>query len=281
MFGRFSMHDFLMRHPMLVGRIYMALLIGFGFAGLAFACLMSGPNLAFGMIGITLLMPGIGLVGAVSSNCCKSPLPMLMANGLIYSAGTLILVWLGTRDLQEKTLRRFLRPLTLTVVGIVTLGWGTARALEWVWSAPSDEALAKLFNQHHSELQTLVSMAQEDSSVGRIANDFIRPQDSEAPSPNLPEGRWNDYCALFRKAGLPAGLQKDSHGNIYFIAHTEGTVVSGGSKGFVFCEKTEGSTSDFLPCTEQRDSGKSEDARGRGCQYHRLNEHWYVYSDWD
>jgi hypothetical protein len=267
---------------MLFSRIYAALLIGFGFTALVFAVLMSlGADLAFGMIGITLLMPGISLVQAMSRNCCKSPLPMLMANGLIFSAVTFIPVWLGTRNLHEKALRRFLRPLTLIVVGVVTLGWGAARALEWAWSAPSDETLAKLFNQHRSDLESLVSMSREDYSVRRIANDFIWPQDPEASSANLPEGRWNDYRTLFRKAGLTAGLQKDSHGNVYFIAHTEGTVVSGGSKGLVYCEKTQGSSSDFLPCTEQHDSGKFEDVKGRGSQYHRLTDHWYVYSDWD
>src|SRR5260370_11352616 len=158
--GQFPMHDFRMRHPMLVCRIYISLLLGFGFAGLAFAVLMSlGTDLAFGMIGITLLMPGIAFVGVVSSNCCKSPLPMVIANGLIYSAVCFILVWLGARGLREKSLRQFLRPITLIVVGVVTLGWGTARTLEWAWSAPSDKTLATLFNKHHNDLDNWVSLA--------------------------------------------------------------------------------------------------------------------------
>jgi hypothetical protein len=272
------MHDFRVPHPILVFRIYMALLIGFGFAALVFLVTMSlGSNLAFGMIGIALLMPGIALVGA----CCKSPVPAVVANGLIYSAVAFIFVWLGTRGLQEKALRRFLRPVTLIVVGTVALGWGTARALEWAWEAPSDEAIVKLFDQHHSELETLVSMAHEDRSIGRIANDFLSPQNPDASSASLPEARWNDYRALFRKIGLSAGLQKDSDENIYFIVHTEGTVVSGGSKGLVYCEKAQGSPSDFLACTEEHDSGKAEDARGRGSQYRHVTEHWFVYSYWD
>lgn len=79
---------------MLKYRIYMALIIGIGFAALVFlvmTCL--SPNLAVGMIGVAVLMPGIGLLGVIRDQCCASPLPMLAANGLIYSG--LPFLWCG------------------------------------------------------------------------------------------------------------------------------------------------------------------------------------------
>ena len=272
---------------MLKYRIYMALIIGVGFAALVFlvmTCL--SPNLAVGMIGIAVLMPGIGLLGVIRDQCCASPLPMLAANGLIYSGAALPLVWLGTRSHQSEGLRRFARSLTLIVAGTIALGWGAARTLEWAWSAPSDDALTRQFNQQRGNLETLVSMAQKDSLIGRVADDFIWRQDSVAwPRPELEWGitkeRWNEYRTLFQRVGLSAGLNKDSQGNIYFISHTEGSVVSGASTGFVYCEKTGISGSAFLPCTEQRDSGKQESPKGKGAEYHRLAEHWYIYSGWD
>lgn len=166
---------------MLKYRIYIALLVGVGFTVLVFAALVSlGSDLAVGMIGITLLMPGIGLLSAFLHNCCESSLPMLVANGLIYSVTAFLFVWLLTRTQAERSLQRLTRRSTFIVVVSVALGWGTARSLEWAWSAPSDEALTRQFNHHRSELETLVSMAQKDSLVSRVANDFIWRQDSVA-----------------------------------------------------------------------------------------------------
>jgi len=277
-----------LRQPILKYRIYIALLSGVGFAVLVFLVWFSlGINLLIGMIGIGFLMPGITLLRAFFHDCCKSPLPMLAANGLIYSGVAFFLVaWPITARLQKDRLGRFARLFTLVVVGVIAVGWGSARALEWAWSAPSDQTLTKQFNKHRGELETLVSMTQQDSAVSRIAYDFIWRQDSVAwPRPQsewgITEDRWNEYRSLFRKIGLGAGLNKDGQDDIYFISHTEGTVVSGSSKGFVYCRKTVPAESRYLPCNEQRDSGKSEDEKGNGSEYRRLAEHWYIYSDWD
>ncbi len=272
---------------MLKYRIYIALLVGVGFTVLVFAALVSlGSDLAVGMIGITLLMPGIGLLSAFLHNCCESSLPMLVANGLIYSVTAFLFVWLLTRTQAERSLQRLTRRSTFIVVVSVALGWGTARSLEWAWSAPSDEALTRQFNHHRSELETLVSMAQKDSLVSRVANDFIWRQDSVAwPRPEsewgITEERWNDYRRLFRNVGLTAGWNKDNYGNIYFMSHTEGSVVHGASKGFVYCEKTGVLESGFLPCAEQHEDGKRDNPRGESSEYRRLAEHWYIYSDSD
>jgi len=276
-----------MRQRMLLYRVYIALLTGLGFVillFLVFASLRLNQGVAF--VGIAMLMPGISMVGVLFRRCCESPLPMLAANGLIYSGAAFPLVWLATRGLQEESLHRFARYFTLVVVATVAVAWGTARALESLWSAPSDEALAKQFNQHRNDLEILASMAQKDSQVSRIAGDFIWRQDSAAwprPEPEwgITADRWNEYRKLFRKIGLTAGLNRDTQGNVYFIVYTEGSVVSGASKGFVYCERTGVSGSAFLPCAEQRDFGKYENPKGKGSEYRRLAQHWYTYSDWD
>jgi hypothetical protein len=268
-------------------RIYMALIVGAAFVALVFSGLVSlGSDLAVGMIGITLLMPGISLLGVLLHGCCQSPLPMLVANGLIYSAVVFLLVCLMTRTQGEQSLQRLARRTTLVVVASVALGWGTARGLEWAWSAPSDAALNREFKQHRSELETLVSMANTDLLVSRVADDFTWRKDSVAwPRPESEWGitkeRWNQYRRLFRNVGLTAGLNKDDHGNIYFISHTEGSVVSGASKGFVYCEKTVLSEGGYLPCAEQHEYGKRNEAKGEGSEYRRLAEHWFIYSEWD
>ena len=269
-------------------RIYMALLLGIGFATLVFLTLTAlRSNLLVAMLGVTALMPGIGSLQAILHNCCESPLPMLAANGLIYSAGAFVaLVWPITASLPRERLQRLARLLTWGVAGTVAVGWGAALALGWVWSAPSDKTLAMQFKRHRDELETLAFMAKEDSVMSRIAYDFTWRRDSAAwPRPEsewgITEARWDQYRRLFRKVGATAGLIQDQQGNIYFLLHTEGSVVNGASKGFVYCQTTDASPGLILPCAEQRDSGKRDDGNGNGAEYRRLSDHWYIYSDWD
>jgi hypothetical protein len=267
-------------------RIYMAFLLGIGFATLAFLTVRAlGSNLLVAMLGVGVLMPGIGSVQAILHNCCGSPLPMLAANGLIYSAGAFVtLIWPITASVPRERLERLARSLTWGVAGTIAVGWGAALVIAWVWSAPSDETLARQFNRHRDELETLALMAKEDSVMSRIAYDFTWRQDSVAwPRPEsdwgITEARWDQYRRLLRKVGATEGLSKDQQGNIYFLMHTEGSVVSGASKGFVYCQTTEASPGLILPCSEQRDFGKRDDGNGNGEEYRRLSDHWYIYSD--
>lgn len=264
----------------------MAFVPGIGFATLPFLVATAlRPNLLVAMLVAGVLMPGFSLLQAISHNCCESPLPMLATNGLIYSTGAfLALVWPITRTTPRERLQRLARLLTWGVMGTVAVGWGAALALGWLWSAPSDEALAMQFNRHHDELEKLVFMAKEDSVMSRIADDFTWRQGSVAwPRPEsewgMTEARWDQYRRLFRKVGASAGLSQDQQGNIYFIMHTEGSVVGGASKGFVYCHTTEASPGLILPCSEQRDFGKRDDGYGNGTEYRRLSEHWYIYSE--
>jgi len=91
--------------------------------------------------------------------------------------------------------------------------------------------------------------------------------------------RWDQYRRLFRAAGITAGLEKDESGNVYFIVHTEGLAVGGGSKGLVHCFGVGDVKEVFLPCAEQRDRGQSGDAT-EGDSYHRLEADWYIFEEW-
>jgi hypothetical protein len=266
----------------------MALILGVGFPVLAFLVLtILRINFLVAMLGITLLMPGTNLLQAISHDCCQTPLAMLAANGLIYFAGVFVclvvpLTWSVPRD----RLRQLSRSLTWAVLGTVAVVCAGAFGMAWVWSAPSDEAMKRQFNRHRNELEELASMAKEDSVMSRIAFDFTWRQDSVAwPRPETEWGiiraRWDQYRKLFRQAGVSEGLIQDKYGNVYFLVHTEGSVVGGASKGFVYCRATGGSPDTFSACSEQHDFGRHDDGKGNGTEYHRLLRNWYLYSDWD
>ena len=107
-------------------RIYIAFLLGIGFATLVLLILMAlGSNLLVAMVGIGLLMPGIGSLQVIFHNCCESRLPMLAVNGLIYSAVAFLgLVWPVTARVPRERLKRLARSFTYVVVGAVAVGWG-------------------------------------------------------------------------------------------------------------------------------------------------------------
>lgn len=266
----------------------MAFLLGIGFATLPFLILTAlRSNLLVAMVVVGVLMPGISSLQAILHNCCESPVPMLAANGLIYSAGAFVaLVWPITARVPRERLQRLARLLAWGVAGTVAVGWGAALALGWVWSAPSNAALTRQFNRHRNELETLATMANEDSGMSRIASDFTWRRDSAAwPRPEsewgITQARWDQYRELFRQIGASEGFIRDQRGNIYFLVHTEGSVVGGTSKGFVYCRTTEASADTFVACSEHRDFGRRDDGKGNGSEYRRLSERWYIYSDWD
>jgi hypothetical protein len=265
----------------------MAFLIGGGFAALVFLILTTlGTDLGVAMLGIALLRPGIALLHLFFRNCCQSLVPMLAVNGLIYSAVVLVAAWPLTATLPPERLRRLCRSLTWFVLATLAFGWAGAAALSWAWSAPSDAAMTRQFSRHRDGLEALATMAKEDSMMSRIAFDFTWRQDSVAwPRPEAKWGitraRWDQYRRLFRQVGVSEGLTQDRNGNIYFLVHTQGSVVGGASKGFVYCLREEASPDTFSPCSEQRDFGRRDDGKGEGDEYRRLSQHWFIYSDWD
>jgi hypothetical protein len=140
---------------------------------------------------------------------------------------------------------------------------------------PTDEALSKRFHRDSVALRTLVTMAEQDKKVIRVADDFVRPEYA------IESGRWKEYRKAFRQAHTSDGIEKDGFGNTYVIIYTMGLVGSGRSKGFVFCAHPTNSDKAFLPCSEEKDSGWYEYREGKGYSYRRISGQWYVYSEWD
>ena len=267
----------------------MTVVIGGGFAALTFLILTTlGTDLLVAMLGAALLWPGIALLQLFFRNCCQSPVPMLAVNGLIYSAVVFVVAWPLTASLPPDRLRRLCRSMTWIVLATVAFVWAGAAALSWAWSAPSDATMTMQFSRHRDGLEALAAMAKEDSMMSRIAFDFTWRQDSVAwPRPEAEWGitraRWDQYRRLFREVGVSEGLSQDKNGNIYFLVHTEGSVVGGSSKGFVYCRgsRVEALGDTFSACSEQRDFGRRDDGKGNGNEYRRLSQHWFIYTDWD
>ena len=127
-------------------------------------------------------------------------------------------------------------------------------------------------------------MSQEDANGIRITGTFkslendwgwARPKSKKG----ITREKWNEYQRLFREVDL-SGLDKDKVGNVYLVAHATDLVTGGSTKGFVHCINFGDPSKTFLPCVEQRDSGRVEDAGAKGYSYRKLGENWYIFETW-
>lgn len=145
----------------------------------------------------------------------------------------------------------------------------------WSDRMPVDAALVERFFESKSLLQELLDEAMQDSSLLRVAPDFILVKgqgefyrgDQQA---YLSKERWDRYLELFDKLGLNEGLLRRDSGDqgIYFIAYSTGLVSGGVSKGYVYSEKT------LEPVVSDLDEVRR---RGEGIFFKRLNRKWYLF----
>jgi len=128
-------------------------------------------------------------------------------------------------------------------------------------------------------------MSQEDVNVVRVADDFTRlKNDWSWPRPEsrwgITAARWNEYRRLFKAAGVSTGWEKDELGNVYFIAHTHGLSIGGGSKGLVRCFISGDPEKAFPPCAEQKEKGQSkDDTNSDGYSYRKIGPDWYIFEE--
>lgn len=106
----------------------------------------------------------------------------------------------------------------------------------------------------------------------------------DASSP-LAKARRKQYRALFARAHLDQGINRDADGNVFFIAGSIGLLDAGYSTGYLFCRapgSASSQNSPFEPCAlRPQDSGSRTFQSGpplEGYSFKRVADHWYVFS---
>src|ERR1043166_9895004 len=87
---------------------------------------------------------------------------------------------------------------------------------------PSDQYLERVFAANQPEFEKLISMANEDSHVVRIASDFTWLDTSAAwPRPESGLGfsnqRWDEYRRLFSTLGLTSVRENEPPAFVLFL----------------------------------------------------------------
>jgi hypothetical protein len=166
---------------------------------------------------------------------------------------------------------RFLRRAFLGFVLLVPI-------LIWTFLPPSDATLTKRFAKHRAELEQLANMANGETQLVRIAPSFAKTIKGERVSFSgtqtvLSEQRIAEYRRLFKSAGLKDGLYKSAADGDVFLSIRRSSKVdpAGSSFGYLFCPALD-ERYGFVPCMENRDSGKKGAYRWK-----RLDSKWFLY----
>lgn len=102
--------------------------------------------------------------------------------------------------------------------------------------------LEEIFAENYETFEKLRTMADQDSRVIRISNDFtLLDDDTKWPREKVgfSENRWNEYRAIFKKLALSDGIVRndDFPDAIFAISQSRGLCTGGSSAGFVYSEK--------------------------------------------
>ena len=140
---------------------------------------------------------------------------------------------------------------------------------------PSAATLINNFHNNRADFERLLQMFMEDTQLGRVADDFTRPADINAPQVEVPAARLDQYRALFTRLTLTAGVE--GYGDkqtVWFIASTQGLSISGSAKGYAYAVERP----DLV--VEDIDHYRSADGRSFTA-YQLIEGNWYVYFDYE
>jgi hypothetical protein len=128
---------------------------------------------------------------------------------------------------------------------------------------PSEQTLVDQFPTVRPTLDTLRAMAEEDTSLVRIARDFVDP-----PSPTFTTARWNRYRQLLERLHSEAGLTRMPDHVVDIAIGTSGLAVSGSSNGYIYFP-TPPSPAQIRPTLADTPAGSTS--------YRLLSGGWYLY----
>jgi hypothetical protein len=177
-------------------------------------------------------------------------------------------------------------PLTFLIVMAAGLGF--------IPGPPSETNLAKNFPSRRPVLEQILAMSDQDTHYSRIDPGFIdfgyidgqpggQSMHGDKNSP-LASSRWDAYRALFSRAKLSQGFQRDADGNVFFMAGSEGLLDRGFSIGYLYCRDQNSpaqKAANFEPCNQaNQDSGSEEepqDGSREAFSFRKLSGRWFVY----
>jgi hypothetical protein len=154
-------------------------------------------------------------------------------------------------------------------------------------SHPSDDQLLKHFRQHRADLEQLVRMFESDKGLGRVGENFTRPDDPGRVGVSLE--RVSEYRRLCTAVGAPdciegydaafdrlygavAAGRSEAKNPIWIHVSSWGLAVSGSGKGFLYSSAP---SFEIVPDLDRVSPSRS------GTWIRHIEGPWYLYFDYE
>lgn len=141
------------------------------------------------------------------------------------------------------------------------------------------------FKRNTYDFEKLLKMAEQDSRVNRIAQDFTWvDSNTKWPRDDLgfSNARWDEYRSLFKSLTLTEGIVRtqDYPGSVFFLARSFGLCTGGSSAGYVY------SATPLAPISNSPSEALDEEAHKNGSRHYAyvfkpLKTNWYTFYEVD
>lgn len=149
--------------------------------------------------------------------------------------------------------------------------------LRWFIFGPEPPTLSELkqdFPARHADLETLVSMAEEDREFRSI-----QPWGTTPKAPPEFGPRFAKYAVIFKRSGIELGIERYDD-EVSVTIRSVGILNRGHASGYVFCRSAQPNhKANFYPCIFGKDRGfqpYQRDTRTEAYSYERIDAHWFV-----
>lgn len=184
----------------------------------------------------------------------------------------------------RRTIARVLKLIGIAVGSLVAILATGLLLLLWSCAPPSLSTLANRFPSQEHDLETLITMSDQDSQLGVIDPDWLETQDGHQyltydPASGITAERWEAYRRIFRRNGIAQGIRRyPKRGDAFVIVKSEGLLDRGHSNGFLYCGP--GPTHSYPPCSSNELHGEHPySPREEAYSFIKVADHWYVFSD--
>jgi hypothetical protein len=149
---------------------------------------------------------------------------------------------------------------------------------------PSLATLARRFPSERRDLEEIVRMSDEDSTLSVIDPGWLQVRNGPQfltfdPKSGITEARWNEYRRIFRNNDITQGIRRyQPDGDAFIIVKSVGLLDNGYSNGYLYCSN--GPEHSYPPCSSKDDRGSHPQTDGgEAYSFIRLSDRWYAFSD--
>jgi len=188
-----------------------------------------------------------------------------------------------THDSNAWGWRRVLRSFLISIGSLFAALVGGLLLLIWSCEPPSINTLANRFPRQRKDLETIVSMSDQDPQLLRIDPNWLSTYGHQyfanSPETGITLERWNEYRRLFARNKITQGIQRDpASRDAFILVDSVGILNRGTSNGYLYCGP--GPTHRYLPCSLSQPVGEHPYSPGdEAYSFRKLADRWYAFSE--